>query len=351
MPSAENPKDPPKENDDPNEPVWTYRGYELGANQFTTAMVHFFRAEVTRTNVWRQRLDTTTNWAVVATGAVLSLAFAQNVSHIVILLNILLVTVFLIIEARRYRYYELWASRVRMMETDFFTAMLVPPFKPSPDWAETIAESLLHPQYPISELEAIGRRLRRNYLWIYLIIGLAWIARLVLYPTPANGWEDIVRHASFSAISGDIMLSIVGGFYLLIFFLTFFTIWMRSATGEVLGQYEALGLDEENNSSSDSDSAWFRRSRRRKQVMTIIITADPKRLSDRIIAEMRRSATIVSGEGAYSHEARSVLMVAITVTEISHLKAIVADVSPQSFVVTVPAKHIFGKGFMPLEDE
>lgn len=333
---------------DSTEPVWTYRGYELGANQFTTAMVHFFRAEVTRANVWRQRLDTTTNWAVVATGAVLSIAFSQNVSHIVILLNMLLVTVFLIIEARRYRYYELWASRVRLMETDFFSAMLVPPFKPSPDWAETIAESLLHPQFPISELEALGRRLRRNYLWIYLIIGISWTGRLVLFPTHVQNWDDIVRHASFSVVSGDLVIAVVAGFYLLLFLLTFSTIWMRSASGEVLSHYESFGLDEA--SVSSKSNAWFRHARKRQEVMTLIVTPEPEAVSDRIIAEMRRSATILKGEGAFSHENRTILMAAITVTEIPHLKAIVADVSPDSFVVTMPAKNVFGKGFMPLGD-
>ena len=134
----------------------------LRAGEFNTAMVHFFRAEVQRANVWRQRLDATTNWAVVTTGAAISIAFAQAGNQVVILLNMLLVTMFLIIEARRYRYYELWSSRVRLMETDFFAAMLVPPFQPSPDWAESLAENLLHPHFPISNCEAIGRRLRRN---------------------------------------------------------------------------------------------------------------------------------------------------------------------------------------------
>ncbi|MBL8092514.1 MAG: DUF2270 domain-containing protein, partial [Anaerolineales bacterium] len=104
---------------DPEEPVWTYRGYKLQTSEFVTAMVHFFRA-----NVWRQRLDTTTNWAVVATGATLSIAFSQSeVHHGIILLNTLLVLWFLFIEARRYRYYELWSYRVRLMETDFYAAM------------------------------------------------------------------------------------------------------------------------------------------------------------------------------------------------------------------------------------
>jgi uncharacterized membrane protein len=117
------------------EPVWTYRGYHLGAGEFTTAMVHFFRAEVQRSVSWRARLDTTTNWAVVTTGAAISFSFAQVSSiHLVIPLDMVLVTLFLFIEARRYRYYELWSYRVRLMETDFFAAMLVPPFHPAPDW-------------------------------------------------------------------------------------------------------------------------------------------------------------------------------------------------------------------------
>ena len=255
----------------------------------------------------------------------------------------------LIIEARRYRYYELWSSRVRMMETDFFTAMLVPPFKPSPDWAETLAESLLHPQFPISEMEAIGRRLRRNYLWIYLIIGIAWLGRLILFPTPANGFSDIVAHASFSNVGGGVILSTVGIFYTLIFVITIVTIWMRRASGEVLAQFEMLGLDEDDTSSSEK--AWFRRARRRKQVMTLIVTNEPKKVADRIVAEMSRSATILEGKGAYTGKKHAVLMVAITITEIAHLKAIVSDASPRSFVVTIPAKNIFGKGFVPLEDE
>ena len=99
----------PKQEEINEEPVWTYRGYKLKSGEFVTAMVHFFRAEIQRANVWRQRLDTTTNWAVVATGATLSIAFGQSsVHHSVILLNTLLVLWFLFMEARRYRYDELW---------------------------------------------------------------------------------------------------------------------------------------------------------------------------------------------------------------------------------------------------
>src|SRR5262245_38221111 len=86
------------------EDVWTYRGYKIRPSEFNTAMTHFYRGEITRSNTWRLRLDSTTNWAVVATGAALSFTFSSaSNSHVVILINMLLLCLFLIIEARRYR--------------------------------------------------------------------------------------------------------------------------------------------------------------------------------------------------------------------------------------------------------
>jgi len=36
----------------------------------------------------------------------------------------LLVTVFLLFEARRYRYFNVWRARARLLETDFYAPML-----------------------------------------------------------------------------------------------------------------------------------------------------------------------------------------------------------------------------------
>src|SRR6266511_6123996 len=210
MPTPKTPPPPP----DPEEPVWTYRGYRLKTSEFVTAMVHLFRAEIQRANVWRQRLDTTTNWAVVSTGATLSIAFSQpEIHHGIIILNTLLVIWFLFIETRRYRYYELWSYRVRLMETDFYAAMLVPPFHPSPEWAESLAENLLSPRFPISMLEAFGRRLRRNYLWIMLILYVSWIAKIWLFPQPPVSVQEFVQRSAVGPVSGYIMLVLGFLFY------------------------------------------------------------------------------------------------------------------------------------------
>ena len=44
------------------------------------ALAHLYRGEVYRSTVWRTRLDTTTNWAVVTTGIALSLTFSSAAS-------------------------------------------------------------------------------------------------------------------------------------------------------------------------------------------------------------------------------------------------------------------------------
>ena len=36
----------------------------------------------------------------------------------------LIVTIFLLLEARRYRYFNIWRARARLLETDFFTPLL-----------------------------------------------------------------------------------------------------------------------------------------------------------------------------------------------------------------------------------
>ena len=342
------------------EPVWTYRGYSIKASEFVTAMVHLFRAEVQRANVWRQRLDTTTNWAVVATGATLSIAFSQSeVHHGIIILNTLLVTWFLFIEARRYRYYELWSYRVRLMETDFYAAMLVPPFHPSPEWAESLAENLLSPRFPITMSEAFGRRLRRNYLWILLILYASWIAKIWLFPQPANDWQEFIIRAAVGPISGAVMITLGLLFYGSLFLIALVTIRMTRATGEVLPRFgDDMERDVRREMAREGGDkrgirAWLYPKHQRHQLLAFIITKSEKsaEISQGIIENLRRGVTALNGKGMYTGEDRAILMCALTVTEINNLKTVVAKIDPTAFVATSNAYQVLGRGFQPLSDE
>jgi|WetSurMetagenome_2_1015567.scaffolds.fasta_scaffold80931_2 uncharacterized membrane protein len=344
-----------------NEPVWTYRGYRLKGGEFTTAMVHLYRGEVQRANVWRQRLDTTTNWAVLTTGAAISIALGNASGHHgVIILNMLLITLFLFIEARRYRYYELFASRVRLMETDFFAAMLVPPFGPAADWAESMAENLLHPHFSVSTLEALGRRFRRNYMWIYVVLAMAWVAKSALFPTTLTSWPEFVQRGAIGAIPGELVILAGILFLVVIFAVGLGTVGLQHATGEILPRYADSGVAHtlaaifaaDGVKAQDGPRAWYRGSGKRAQLMALIIGGqNSKQLSQSILSQLRRGVTKLEGTGAYTGQPHPVLLVALTVTEVNHLKTVVSEVDPTAFVIVMPAQEILGRGFQPLREE
>jgi len=350
MPTSKTPPPPPE----PEEPVWTYRGYRLRTSEFVTAMVHFFRAEVQRANVWRQRLDTTTNWAVVSTGATLSVAFSQpNIHHSIIILNTLLVIWFLFIETRRYRYYELWSYRVRLMETDFYAAMLVPPFHPSPEWAESLAENLLSPHFPISIWEAFGRRLRRNYIWLFLILYASWVAKIWLFPQPAASLAEFIQRSAVGPVSGQLMILLGFGLYGFLMIVALATISMTRATGEILPRF---GEDTLTSIFSPEGKikglhTFLAPRHQRKQLMALIITGNAEAVSKRILSDLGRGVTALTGKGMYTGQERSVLICALTVTEVHNLKFAVNREDPNAFVVVSPAQEILGRGFNPLAED
>lgn len=341
-----------KKEEVPEESVWTYRGYRITSSEFVTAMVHFFRAEVSRANVWRTRLDTTTNWAVVATAATLSIAFSQaDTNHAVIIMNTLLVTLFLYIEARRYRYYELWSYRVRLMETDFYAAMLVPPFQPSPDWAESLAENLLHPSYPISMWEALGRRLRRNYFWLFVILGLVWLAKLFLHPTATTDIAEMVARAAIGPLQGTLVMTVGLAYYVLLLTVGILTIRMTKATGEILPRFGQDVKIDQLSETIRGKQAWFSPRHKRQQYLAFIVTDKANEVSKAIMDELSRGVTALHGTGMYTGKERNILMCALTVTEVNHLKSVTSKQDPNAFVIITGAQEVLGRGFMPLAEK
>lgn len=150
---------------------------------YVNAMSHFYRGELGRIMAWRQRLDVTTTWAITATSTIFTVAFSlREVPHIIFFFNLAIVTVMLWIEARRYRFYDAFHARVRMLEAHFLVPMLTRRAEPlEGDWRKLVAEDLLIPAFKIGALEAIGWRLKRNYVFIYLIILAAWLAKIFLH--------------------------------------------------------------------------------------------------------------------------------------------------------------------------
>ncbi|MBV8083805.1 MAG: DUF2270 domain-containing protein [Chloroflexi bacterium] len=209
----------------------------MSSSEVTTALVHLYRAEVTKTNTWRQRLDTTTNWAVVSSGAAISFALGDTMAerHIVILLTSLMVTFFLLLEARRYRHYDVWQTRVHLLESHFFAALLCPTdVPPDAEWRRLLATDLRTPAYHIPFREALGWRLRRNYAWLYVVLLVTWLTKLWLHPQPANTIAGLVAHAAIGPVSGWIVLGASVAFHVSLILIAVITWGMHTASGEVI---------------------------------------------------------------------------------------------------------------------
>lgn len=326
--------------------VWAFGGMSFGPTEFANSMIHFYRAEVNRANVWRTRLDATTNWAVIITAATLSLVFGSTASnlHVMIPIATLMVTLFVIIEARRYRYYELWALRVRLMEINYFAAMLAPPHQPEADWASGLVDSLLHPKYPISSWEAFGRRFRRNYQYIYALLAIAWINKIALHPTPVATAGEFLNHARIGLVPGGFVLSTGLLFYAGLFAIGWLTVGLRKSRGEVFDDTGLRTPYELLQSAGSTLQKGIAMPRRHEQ-LGHIITSKGDEVAQHIMQTFNRGVTSLPGKGMYSGEDRSVLMVALDPNQAGYLKQAVYSVDPSAFVIILGTEHVIGAGF------
>jgi len=99
----------------------------LPATYDITALAHYYRAEISRMMSWRDRLDRTTNWAIGAVAAMLSITLATaSAHHSVLLFAMVLVYLLLHIESRRYRFFHLFRTRVRLLERNYYSCFFDP---------------------------------------------------------------------------------------------------------------------------------------------------------------------------------------------------------------------------------
>lgn len=185
-------------------------GAEIGA------IAHLYRGEVYRSTLWRTRLDTTTNWSVVTLGIALSITFSDpKASPLPLILVGVLILFFLMQEARRYRYFNVWRARCRWMEVHFFAPMLHDGDLHMEDgWQRTLAEDYWTPRYHVSLWVAVGRRIRRNYLWILLIQAAAYVGKLVVHPEPLTTLAQLPERAAIGPVDGFYVLAL-GALYCL----------------------------------------------------------------------------------------------------------------------------------------
>lgn len=177
----------------------------------SSALAHLYRGEIHRMKLWRERLDRTTNWAVLVLAALLTWAFSNETNpHYVVLVGNLAVGLFLSIEARRYRAYDSWRSRVRSLQQNVWAPGLDPSRGLEDErWRERLAEDFAHPTLKITTEEAVAHRLRRVYLPLFALLNGAWVLRITAFTDVA--WPASAR---VGAISGVVVTTLVAALML-----------------------------------------------------------------------------------------------------------------------------------------
>lgn len=172
------------------------------------AIAHLYRGEVYRSTIWRTRLDNTTNWAVAALGLAMSASFSHpEASPLPLILMGVLIVVFMTFEARRYRYFNVWRARARWMETHFYAPMLRGEGHAElDDWEQVLAKDYCNPRHHISLARAMGRRLRRTYIWILGIQAAAYFGKIAIHPSPVTDLAELIRRATIGPIPGELVL-------------------------------------------------------------------------------------------------------------------------------------------------
>lgn len=183
-----------------------------------TMLAHYHRAEMGRMASWRDRIDRTSNWAITVVAAMLSITLSTPTAHHgVLLFAMLLVILLLRIEARRYRFFDVYRSRVRQMERYYFAQIFSPMKDFSANWQQILGETLREPRFRISYADAFSRRLRRNYFSMFFIVLLAWVLKISTPALQEEGrrmtlvasFREVVANASLGPISGWVIIAAV----------------------------------------------------------------------------------------------------------------------------------------------
>src|SRR6266487_3205947 len=201
---------------------------------YVNAMSHFYRGEMGRIMVWRQRLDITTNWAITSSTAIITIAFSnREVPHIIFFFNLAIVWGMLWIEARRYRFYDAFRARIRMLEAHFLVPMVMENRQMlQGEWKKLVCEDLILPSFKITRLEAVGRRLKRNYVFIFILIMVAWVTKIFLHATaPINDIVSFYHALRIGHIPSWLVALVFAGTFVSVIAITIYV--SKRSSGEI----------------------------------------------------------------------------------------------------------------------
>jgi uncharacterized membrane protein len=100
------------------------------------------------------------------------------------------------------------------------------------EWKKLVCEDLILPSFKISRLEAVGRRLKRNYIFIFILIMLAWVTKIFLHASMTlDGIPAFYRALRVGHIPSWLIAFVFGGTFISVVAITIYV--GKKTTGEV----------------------------------------------------------------------------------------------------------------------
>lgn len=81
----------------------------------------------------------------------------------------------------------------------------------------------------------------------------------------------------------------------------------------------------------------------------MIVTSQPERISEMILAELERGVTAIPVRGAYTGASRTLLYCVVSRSEVPQIKSLIHGIDKEAFIVVGHAHEVLGEGFRKLE--
>ncbi len=184
---------------------------------FHQSMVHLYRGEMQRMTVWRSRLDTTSNWAILlSTGMTTFTLGSPGIPHFILLLGLALIGICLLIEARRFRHLLHSKWRLHVMEGHYFSGRLCPSSTgEKSSWREELAKDLKQPCFTIGTFMALRMRLRSNYLLLVYFVSAVWLAKVFVHPQSAADLYEFYARLAVGELFPSWFVAATAGLFVL----------------------------------------------------------------------------------------------------------------------------------------
>ena len=79
--------------------------------------------------------------------------------------------------------------------------------------------------------------------------------------------------------------------------------------------------------------------------VALIISTEHQQIADAIGKKLDRGATLLHGEGSYTHREMKVVLAAVKKQQVAELKELVMEIDPKAFVIVQEAHQVLGDGF------